>query len=96
MHETLLLKIALGCVLLGLPALYIISEIIPPQHVDARDVIDGTVIDARASEKVTVLTVLHPQKILIFDNVPISEGKIVRAKGTLENGTLIADEVRVG
>lgn len=96
MHETLLLKIALGCVLLGLPALYIISEIIPAQHVDARDVITGKVIDARASEKVTVLTVLHPQEILIFDNVPIPKGKIVRARGTLENGTLIADEVRVG
>ncbi|HSU72876.1 MAG TPA: hypothetical protein VLJ21_03440 [Candidatus Binatia bacterium] len=96
MHETTLLKIALGCVLLGLPALYIISEILPPQNTDARDTVQGTVLASHASEKVTRLTVLMPQQVLIFDNVPIPEGKHVRAKGHLDNGTLIADEVRVG
>ena len=107
MHENTLLKIALCCILVGLPLLYILSDYF---SIDGRvidrvtgsdigfETVTGKVTKIRNSEKLTTLTVKETKyiNILVFDNISVPKNVVLKAKGRLDNMTLIADEVRIG
>ena len=112
MHETTLLKIALICILLGLPALYILSDRlslneraldrITGADVGKHQSITGTVTDVRSGPKLTTITIEQRStvEVLVFDRVTVPINAKITAKGQLDvkgNRTeLIADEIRVG
>jgi len=106
MHENTLLKIALCCILAGLPVLYILTDYFSIDGVVDRvegsdfgiESVQGKVTKVRNSEKSTTLTVKETKyvDILVFDNISVPENINLQAKGKLDNNTLIADEVRVG
>jgi hypothetical protein len=105
MHETTLLKIALGCILLGLPSLYIISDVAFDSHavdritgadVGSIETVTGVVVEKNA----TALVVQPPSSIVVFpdarqNGLPIAVNSSVRVNGHRVNGTLIADNVQV-
>jgi len=103
MRETTLMKVALCCILLGLPVLYVVSDLF---GIDERlaeratgtarqDSITGKVVSVRNSERATTLRVATYTDVLIFDKVNISKDATVVAKGRKDNQTLIASEVRI-
>lgn len=102
MRETLLMKLALGCILLGLPSLYIISDLF---HIDevagkiegtAREsTVEGKITDLRISERGTTLKIVSYSTIFVSDAIEIPVNSTIIAKGRTQNRTLIANEVRV-
>lgn len=109
MHETTLLKIALVCIILGLPALYILSDYfsidaqvldrVTGSDIGKHESVSGVVTKVRTGQKLTTLTIKETSfvNVLIFDNLSVPKNSHVIVKGKLVNRTeLIADEVRIG
>jgi hypothetical protein len=98
MRETTLLKLALGCVLIGLPVLYLVSQHLNENAPSLKDSLTGTVIRAQSNDKFTKLTLTQDVNVVIFDKVSVPEGARIHATGTYNSNhtELIADMLRVG
>lgn len=104
MHETTLMKIALCCIVLGLPALYILSDTLDLSgrlldRITGTDKTDdasitGTVIAIDEGETTTIV-IQQLTTIIVPDAIHVPANATIRAKGALANGTLRADEIRV-
>ena len=107
MEEKTLLGIALICVLLGIPSLWLFStmatiEEIPTQFLeeDSTIKITGTITRITQKEDFTLLDVEQKTTIpvLLFDNASFEKGMIIQAEGTVDiyqgKKELLAKEVR--
>ena len=100
MHENTLIKIALCCILLGLPALYIITDALRIDDVAGR--VSGTFKEESVTGKVSSVmnddektTIIITSELIISDNVNIPLNATVTATGRNEQGQFTATEVRV-
>ena len=89
MEEALLIKISLGCIIVGLPLLWLLGYTIEHrENVIEQDLIqfDGEVIGIDKKEKVTFLTIVPSTgfQVIIFDPVDFEEGQQVSVSGTID------------
>ncbi len=96
MKEKTLFKIALVCVVIGLIGLYYVSGRITAEEMDIskitsvdveKDVkISGMVSKVENRGKVTIVEISQPNKIkvLLFDDIAVSEGSYVDVYGSVE------------
>ena len=95
MDETLLTKIAFTCVLLGIPLLYTTSLYADAGtfSVDEHSV-TGRVVGVRQGPA-TTLYVEETRKVpvVIFDEIEIEEGVVVKITGEFSDGEFIADAI---
>lgn len=106
MHETTLMKIALCCTVLGLPALYVLSDTLDlsgrlldrisgtNREAAASTTLTGTVVAIDEAEQ-TMITLQQLTTVIVPDSIHIPLNSTIRVKGRLANDTMIADEVRV-
>lgn len=89
MEESLLIKISLGCILIGLPLLWLLGFSIENRdNLIEKDMIkfEGEIVSVDKKEEVTFLTVVPSTgfKVIIFDAVDFEPGEIVSISGTLD------------
>ncbi|MBS3127711.1 hypothetical protein J4410_01050 [Candidatus Woesearchaeota archaeon] len=107
MEERTLFGIALICLLLGLPALWILSVTL---DLEEKDVIfleeeqtakvQGKITKITQKEDLTILEVEHRTKVpvIIFDEIQLEEGTFIEAIGKVETykgkKEVLANEIR--
>jgi len=89
MDEQLLVKLALGCILLGLPLLWVMSYSVEEREGVIGDNLvrfSGEIVQVDAREEVVFLTVIPSTgfKVVIFDEVGFIEGDEVIVEGKLD------------
>ena len=109
MNETVLIKIALICVIVGLPALYILADQITvdattldkinglPQGSTVK--ITGEVVVVEKYGGISKITVMDTIEIVVFEDVDVQVGDDIEIYGNLDeyNGKeqIIAEEIVV-
>ncbi|MBW2973821.1 hypothetical protein KY346_05525 [Candidatus Woesearchaeota archaeon] len=100
MNEKVLLIIALTCVVLGLPILYIASQFVEADDPRVLTELVGVVERVSAKEKVTIISVkpMTSIPVVTFDKSNVKKGEKITVKGELKsyNGKLefVADELK--
>jgi len=89
MDEQLLVKLALGCILLGLPLLWMMSYSVEEREGVIGDNLvrfSGEIVKVDAREEVVFLTIIPSTgfKVIIFDEVGFIEGDEVIVEGSLD------------
>jgi hypothetical protein len=109
MQEKTLLKISLICSLIGLTALFFISNnltfdeppLITKDELDSTIKVKGKINKINEYEKNTIIEIIRTEKlkIVLFGNVDLKKGDYIEAIGKLKqyrnNFELIADEVKL-
>ena len=100
MNEKALLIIALTCVVLGLPILYIASQFVEADDPRVLTELTGVVERVTAKEKVTIISVkpMTSIPVVTFDKSNVKKGEKITVNGELKsyNGKLefVADELK--
>ena len=99
MNEKMLLIIALVCIVIGLPLLYIASKFVSSDDPRVLTELTGVVERVSAKDKVTIISVkpLTEIPVITFDKLNAKKGEKITVKGQLKsyNGKLefVADEL---
>jgi hypothetical protein len=99
MNERMLLIIALSCIVIGLPILYVASKFVESDDPRVLTELVGVVERVTAKEKVTIISVkpISSVPVIAFDNFNVKKGEKIIVKGELKsyNGKLefVADEL---
>ena len=91
MHETTLLRIALTCIILGIPAVYIVTDLYPDTLAPTAT-LSGTV-SAVSHTNGTTLTL--SKTVVVPSDLNVKVGSTIRAKGTWNKDTFVAQEITV-
>ncbi|MEK6849205.1 MAG: hypothetical protein AABY01_01395 [Nanoarchaeota archaeon] len=91
MNETTLLRIALTCIVIGIPAIYLITDIYPAT-IAPTATLTGTV-SAVSHTNGTTLTL--SKTVVVPSDINIKTGSTIRAKGTWNKDTFVASEITV-
>jgi len=89
MEEQLLIKIALSCILIGLPLLFFLSSSVEEREgIIEQDLIrfKGEIVEVEQREDVTFLSVVPSTgfRVIVFDEVNFRNGSEVTIEGRLD------------
>ncbi len=105
--EEKLLKLSFITAIIGILALFFISEYLDYEHIDIGRIYDipeddkikliGVVDGLHSNENITFISVSEPQtvNVIAFDNVSIDVGDKVEIIGTVSDDDVIALRIRV-
>lgn len=91
MNESTLLRLALTCVIIGIPLLYIVMDAFPTNAVPT-STLSGTVASVK---HVNGTTITLTKTIIVPELIDIKTGATVKAKGHWDSDVFRADELKV-
>lgn len=91
MHESTLLRLAMTCIILGLPLLYIVTDAFPTD-VRQTSTLSGTVASVQHKNGTTITLT---KTIILPEAIDIKTGSTIKAKGHWDGDIFRADEIKV-
>lgn len=91
MNESTLLRLALTCIIVGIPLLYVVTDAFPTNVVPT-STLSGTVANVQHKNGTTITLT---KTIILPEAIDIKTGATVKAKGHWDGDVFRANEIKV-